>query len=249
MTAIDDFKSSLDAVHALIALEDKLQDPPAPEQRAASDGLRGSVVVLTLACFEGFLQTLFEEQLDRIVQAKIPLANYNDSLRVSAVFNSLEYAHKGDVGNQQKRPERIPTSIMIARTVGAGGFSPRALSSTKSNPNSETVSNMFSAVGRKSAWNALQASFVKRWHEPVIQTFCKDKLDELVRSRNQVAHTAVSNHIVRSYLTETAAFIDALGEAALETLDSHIESCISMAQTLQQAGSAAEDDWASDPEG
>lgn len=243
MTALNDFKSSLDAVHALIALEGKLHDPPAPGERASSDGLRGSVVVLTLACFEGFLQTLFEEQLDRIVKANVPLSAYDDALRVSAVFSSIEFAHKGEVGGQQKRSERMPASIMIARTVGAGGFSPRALSSTKSNPNSDTVAAMFSAVGRKDAWRGLQACFEQKWAHKVPQSFCKEKLDELVRSRNQVAHTAVSNHVVRSYLKETADFIETLGECVFDILESYIESCIDGARKSQEAQEDNDDDW------
>ena len=87
----------------------------------------------------------------------------------------------------------------------------------------------------------VQGAFTSKWAESVTQTFCSDKLDELVRSRNQVAHTAVSTHIVRSYLGETARFVDVLSESVLETLDEHVESCIRVARAKQDATEASND--------
>src|SRR4051794_36844578 len=84
------------SVRALALLEAKYEDPPPLSDQPACFGLRGGCTVLTAAIFESFLRALFEEELDRLRSAGIPLIHYGESLRTSAIYASLELAMKGD---------------------------------------------------------------------------------------------------------------------------------------------------------
>ena len=233
MAALQDLQGSIRAVRALINLEAVYEDPPKPEERDTVAGLRGAIIVLVLASFEGFLGTLFEEELDRIVDAKVPLTFYTEELQASAIFASLEHATKGDHSTRgMKRAERIPDLMAAARAVAIGAFVPRAMSSTQSNPNSDCVNRMFKAVGRLSVLREIGPLFELKWGIPVSVNHCVETLDALVLSRNRVAHTADSSHLLRTDLESSVRFIEVLAELLEADLKSHITGLIYRAVDL-----------------
>ena len=99
---------------------------------------------------------------------------------------------------------------------------------------------MFRAVGCINLWEALQTEFEQRWPVAVTKSFCRDKLDELAASRNRVAHTAISIHIVRSSLIESVEFISVLGDTVSLVLSAHFDSCMQIAGKSRDAAVADE---------
>ncbi|MFD1148084.1 HEPN domain-containing protein [Saccharothrix hoggarensis] len=233
MSALSDLATSLDQVREIVRLEAGYSDPPGPSELAAVSGLRGAATVLTVASFEAFLRSCFEEQLDRIVKSGIPLSSYSDDLHAGAIFASLELAMKGDHSTRgTEKKDRLPTVLAVTRVISAGAFNPRALSSTESNPDSECVKRMFKTVGRKEIFRHVHPDFEKVWGTPVSGTFCSDKLNALIVSRNQVAHSAQSAHLVRGDLTENVRFVEALATVLSAALSSHVDDLIRDAATV-----------------
>lgn len=237
MSALKDFKSSLTAVRELIGLEAGYGDPPDPGDRDVAYGLRGAATVLTLACFESFLSSLFEEELDRVVATRLPLRCYADKLRVEAIFSSLELAMKGDHATRgQERMLRLSNVMITARAVAADSFVPRALASTQSNPDSDTVKRMFKAVGRSAIFDDPSA-FEQLWGAPVAATYCADTLDALVASRNRVAHTADAAHVSRSDMALNVHFVETLAEVLAADLAQHVSILIAEARSANTSAS------------
>lgn len=233
MSALKDLDVSLDQVRAIVALEAAYSDPPKLDDFAAVYGLRGAATVLTVASFEAFLRSCFEEQLDRIVQAGIPMSSYSDDLHAGAIFASLELAMKGDHSTRgTDRRDRVPAVLAAAKAVSAGAFNPRALSSTESNPDSECVKRMFKSVGRKDIFRSTQSEFEQQWKMQVSGTFCSDKLNSLIVSRNQVAHSAQSAHLARNDLVENIRFIETLAVVLCAALSSHVADLIAEASNV-----------------
>ena len=236
MPALKDFKSSLTAVRELMRLEACYNDPPDPSDRDVAYGLRGAATVLTLACFESFLSSLFEEEFDRVVAMRVPLRFYADKLRVEAIFSSLELAMKGDHTTRgQDRMLRLSNVMATARAVAADSFMPRALASTQSNPDSATVKRMFKAAGRPAIFDD-RSAFELRWGTPVAATYCADTLDALVASRNRVAHTADAAHVSRSDMVLNVRFVETLAEVLAADLSQHVSTLIIEARTANAAG-------------
>lgn len=233
MSALKDLRNSLISVNGLINLEGRYSDPPSLNDREIAFGLRGAITVLTLACFEGFISSLFEEELDRIIGSRIPLRFYNDKLRVEAIFSSLELAMKGDHSTRnQERIDRLANVISTAHAISVDSFVPRSLCSTQSNPNAETVKRMFRAVGRSGVWD-IRSEFELLWGSPVASTYCADTLDALVASRNKVAHTADAAHVTRREMVANVHFIETLAAVLTADLHRHISKLIIDAQAAR----------------
>ncbi|MEH0970252.1 HEPN domain-containing protein [Micromonospora sp. CPCC 205546] len=231
MGALEDLRHSLTAVRALAEMEGRYSDPPEVNDRAACFGLRGACTVLTVACFESFLRTLFEEQLDRLRHERIPLMHYGDKLRTVAIYASLELAMKGDHRTRgSEKAHRIPEVLSAAKAIVSDSFLPRALSSTGNNPDPDCVKRMFNSVGCNDIFNKISQPFSASWPKPVSLDYCKEKLESLVLSRHQVAHTADAAHVLRSELTENALFVETLAVALSAQLESHVDALISAAR-------------------
>jgi hypothetical protein len=235
MSALSDLHQALDAVEALIVLEAAYTDPPAPEDRPAAYALRGACTVLTVGCFEQFLRSLFEEEMDRLVSSSIPLSNFPERLRVEASYASLELAMKGDHNTKglEKR-ERLAHIRAAARSLATDSFTPRALASTDSNPDSSCVKRMFKTVNLLDVFGVIHTDFETRWKGPAALTFPSGNLDALVNARHQVAHTAEAAHIARNDLRANIRFIKALAETLDARLRSHVDSLLAEAQIAMQ---------------
>lgn len=227
MGALSNLATSLDQVREIIKLESTYSDPPDSGDMAAVLGLRGGATVLTVASFEAFLRSCFEEELDRIVRAGFTLSKYSEDLHAGAIFASLELALKGDHSTRGlEKKERIPGVLAAVRAISGGFFTPRAMSSTESNPDSACVKRMFKNVGYRDVFASVKLEFEKLWGAAVSTTYCSDKLNSLIVSRNQVAHSAQSAHLARSDLSENVRFVEVLATVLKVALSSHVGDLI-----------------------
>jgi hypothetical protein len=227
MSALSNLAVSLDQVREIIKLESAYHDPPGAGEASVVWGLRGGATVLTVACFESFLRACFEEEIDRIVRAGFSLSKYSDDLHVGAVYASLELAMKGDFSTRgTTKKDRISDVLSAVKAIANGAFTPRALSSTESNPDSECIKRMFKDVGRKDIFNSITPDFEQLWGTAVASTFCADKLNSLIGARNQVAHSAQSSHLTRLDLGENVRFVESLASVLQAALSSHVGDLI-----------------------
>lgn len=231
MAALTELQTSLRAVRAVVAIEGKYPDPPPPQDRAACFALRGACIVLTVACFEAFLRAVFEEELDRIASEGLPLSRYPDRLRTAAIYASLDHGMKGDHTTcSLPKEQRLDDVLAAAKLVAADSFQPRALALTESNPDGNCVVRMFKAIGCSEVFKDLTVIFEQDWGQPVAVSFCRDKLDELLRSRHQVAHTADAAHITRREIGEDVRFIETFAGAIARRLSKHVGDIIAAAR-------------------
>ncbi|MEV6629293.1 HEPN domain-containing protein [Actinoplanes sp. NPDC051470] len=221
----------MSTVRALAALESAYDDPPLPVDRPVCFGLRGACTVLTVASFESFLRALFEEELDRLKRERIPLVHYGDGLRTAAIYASLELAMRGDHRTRgSEKKDRVLDVISAARAVAADTFFPRAMASTESNPDGDCVKRMCKVVGLTDIFRKIQAPFEALWSSPVSLDYCKERLDGLLISRHQVAHSADAAHVLRSELLDNALFVEHLATVLSDALHSHIDGLIKTAR-------------------
>lgn len=227
MVSFSDLDDSLNAVTSLITLESGYADPPLADDRQTAFALRGACVVLTTAAFESFLRSLFEEQLQKIKAQHVPLVHFPEKLRVEAVYASLDLAMRGDHSTRGlEKAGRLGDVATAARLVASDSFWPRALADTQSNPDSSCVKRMFRSVGRPRVFEEIQEDFQSLWGGPVALMYVETRLDALVASRNQVAHTADAAHVTRSELSENTRFVTCLASALYADLRRHVDSLI-----------------------
>ncbi len=69
---------------------------------------------------------------------------------------------------------------------------------------------MFSNVGIEKIFEVIKDRFENQWQTQVAHSFIPDKLDEIIRRRNVVAHTADALNITRSDLNESIKFLKTL---------------------------------------
>ncbi|MFJ8168496.1 HEPN domain-containing protein [Streptomyces sp. NPDC094473] len=237
MGSLGTFDSSLLSVKALISLESVYLDPPEDRERATVSALRGACTVLTVAAFEKFLRDLFEEELDRLRKAEIPSTSLPQKLYVEAAFASMELAIKGDHSNRGiEREVRLSNVLRAATLLSKDSFDPKALAATNSNPDSACVKRMFKAVGLSEIFKKASRDFTRLWGRQEVSGFEEQKLDGLMNSRHQVAHTAQALHISRPELTYNARFIEVLAKVLHDALSQYVTDIINAHRIANSAG-------------
>ncbi|MDT6986628.1 HEPN domain-containing protein [Streptomyces lusitanus] len=232
MGALATFHAGAQAVQALISLESVYPDPPDSIEMPKVSALRGACTVLTVASFEKFLRDLFEEELDRIRAAKIPMGLLPKKLQVEASFASLELAIKGDFSTRGlDRELRLANVLTAAKLLAKDSFEPKALAATNSNPDSACVKRMFKAVGMSDIFRACSDDFTKHWGRQEVSGFASQKLDSILDSRHQVAHTAQAMHISRPELSYNLRFIEVLTRVLHMRLSQYVDEIITSALT------------------
>jgi hypothetical protein len=211
----------------LIGLESVYPDPPGDTDLPRVSALRGACVVLTVAAFEKFLRDLFEEELDRIRAAGVPASSLPQKLQVEAAFASLELAMKGDHSSKGlERSQRLGGLLAAAKLLARDSFDPKSLASTHSNPDSACVKRMFKTVGVPDVFKRGESRFTALWGRQEISDFQEQKLDGILDSRHQVAHTAQALHISRQELTYNLNFVDTLTKVLHEILQGYVDGII-----------------------
>jgi len=226
--AFDQFKESLELAEALRKLErDHYPYNPNLAQQPSVKGLRGGASVLMVAAFEFFLRRLLEESISELntVPATIDFDKLPDKLKVTAVFNGINNALRGPL--YEERPPKVDriNGIMAAcRLLISEQIDPTAFSETSSNPNGNTVKEKFNEVGLSDVFSKIKATFEVMWGSPVALDFIKSKLDEIVRTRHVVAHTADALNISRASQNESFKFLRILAELLEGELQDHIKN-------------------------
>jgi hypothetical protein len=225
--AFEQFKESMELANALIKIErDNYSANPKLSEQPSVKGLRGGTAVLIVASFEYFLRRLFQENISKLntTPISIDFKKLPDKLKVKAVYHSLQRAMDGPL-YEEKLPkvDRLIHIESACKMIISEQINPLAFSDTGNNPNSETVKEKFNEVGITDIFGKIKNAFEAKWGAPVADNFIKDKLNEIVRTRHVVAHTADSLNITRSSQNEAFKFIKIISELLEKELETHIK--------------------------
>ena len=224
--ALNQFKESLELAKALKTLENKYSTPPISSEQSIVKGLRGGAAVILVAAFEYFLRKLFEENISRLnaIPQIVDFSKLPDELRVKTVFDGIKMAMDGPkYENKPSKVDRIDNIIAASKLIINGHLNPEIFTETGSNPNSATVIEKFKEVGVREIFIKIKEPFQRQWGQKVAETFIVDKLDEIVRTRHVVAHTADTLNITRASQEEAFKFLEILAQLLEEELKLHIE--------------------------
>ena len=225
--AFDQFKESLELATALKRLErDRYPKNPKLAVQPFVKGLRGGAAVLMVAAFEFFLRRLFEESISKLntIPVSIDFHKLPDQLKVTTVFNGLNKALKGPLYDEKPpKVDRINDIMAACKLLINDQIDPITFSETGSNPNGNRVKEKFKEVGLNDIFKKIKPSFEVKWKSPVAHDFIKSKLDEIVRTRHVVAHTADTLNISRKSQNESFRFLKILAELLEKELQKHIK--------------------------
>lgn len=225
--ALEQFKESLELATSLKKIE-RAEYPanPTSANQSPVKGLRGGAAVLMVAAFEFFLARLFEEEISKLntIPVSIDFDKLPDQLKNKSVYHGLNRAMNGPLF-QAKPPkvDRIPEILAACKLLINGQINPKAFSETGSNPNGDTVKEKFKEVGLQDIFGKIKNDFETKWNAPVAHDFIKSKLDEIVRTRHVVAHTADTLNITRSNQNEAFKFLKIIAELLEKELINHIK--------------------------
>jgi RiboL-PSP-HEPN len=178
--------------------------------------------------FERFLVDAFQEHL-AVLEGEPPPVQFSglpDELRISTVFASLQRALKGPAFRSSTKEEKFSSVIQAAGRVVSENVDPAALAQTRGNPSAERVDAMFKAIGLRKVFRDVRPAFDALWSKPEASTFLEDKLDEIVRERHVVAHTAEALQIGRSDLQLWPSFLEVLATAFDARLDLYVTNIV-----------------------
>lgn len=191
-SALRNFRATVRLAESLLSLERRYAEPAPPQSRPLVDGLRAGAAVLMVAAFEDFVRSMVQERLGSL-RSRTPLVRFDllpARLRVASVFTSLEGALKGPAfGPRSGRESRLPTIGRVASDVVAGRVNVDAIASTRGNPGPEVLSEILKHCDISNPFSTIRARFEKRWRASVAENFIRDKLEEIVARRHEVAHT------------------------------------------------------------
>jgi hypothetical protein len=223
------FVGSLQMAEELLRIEKDLYPNPLRQgAQKAIQGLRGGAVVLTVAAFENFLRTAFEEYLSLLSKnshlgSNIAFEKLPEKMRVSCVYFTLEQAMKGPPFQEAPpKVQRLTDIHKACRMLISEILDPRVFSNTGSNPNSKTVTLMFSNLGIQKVFDLIKIRFEQQWNKPIADGSIADTLDEIVRRRHVVAHTADALNITRAELKESIRFL----KIVAKLLDAELKKCV-----------------------
>jgi hypothetical protein len=226
--SLTEFIASLKIAEELIGLEKTYQNPPRKAEEAKVAGLRGGAAVIMVASFEAFLRAAIIEHLSELTvkPPRVEFANLPEKMRVNSIYYCLDAALKGPRHVETKKVDRLPGIKAACANIVAEIIDPVALSSTQSNPTSDTVKSLFSDLGVTDIFGKIHAAFLREWGKPEAATFISDKLEEIVSRRHRVAHTGVALDIGRSQLNESLKFLRVLAHHLDKQLRAHIDSLL-----------------------
>jgi len=222
--ALLQFGSAIALAQRLLALEEKqFADPLLADETAAA--LRGGAAVLMVAALELFLKNRLIECVEKLDGdlASVPFDQLPEPIRVKGAVLSLERAiHGPRYGGPKGDVARHPDVVAAAKRVAAQRLDPAAFGDTKSNPGPDTVREMFKNVGLPDIFALIRPEFDATWKKPEATEFLADKLDEIVKRRHRVAHSADALSVSRHDLTEANRFLVALVQALDSKLELHV---------------------------
>lgn len=226
-SAFEQFKESLELATSLKKLErDKYPNIPKTKQQPFVRGLRGGAAVLMVASFEFFLRRLFEENIASLntVPGTIDFNKLPEKMKVKAVFYGLKKVLDGPLHSEKPpKVDRIKNVIIACKSLINDQLNPETFSDTESNPSGDRVKEKFKDVGINDIFSEIKPAFESKWKYSVAHDFIKSKLDEIVRTRHVVAHTADTLNISRKSQNDSLKFLKILAELLEKNLQGHIK--------------------------
>lgn len=228
--SLENFIESLKLAESLISIDrEKYSNPPRLLDQQAVQGLRGGAAVLMVAAFEYFVKELSEEYMSSLIG--IPLivdfSKLPDKMKVQSIYKTLERAMKGPLYQPPKKKiDRLADIEQACRLIVSSNVNPQAFSETGNNPNSQAVSEIFANMGVDNVFDKIKSKFERKWGSPIAQTFIQDKLNEIVRRRHVIAHTADALSITRTDLNNSYKFLKSLAIVLDKELSNHIKDLI-----------------------
>ncbi|HEV2482987.1 MAG TPA: HEPN domain-containing protein [Puia sp.] len=224
--ALQQFKESVELASALKKLErEKYPAEPSLAQQPYVKGLRGGAAVLMVAAFEFFIRKLFEENISRLNTIPVSI-NFNklpNELKVKAAFHGLKRAMDGPLFEEKlPKVDRINDIVQASKLLINDHINPETFSETGGNPNSATVKEKFKDIGISDIFSVIKVSFEAKWGQVVPGDFIKDKLDQIVRTRHVVAHTADTLNISRSVQNESLKFLNIIAELLEKEMEKQV---------------------------
>lgn len=225
-SALANLDASLSIVRGLLRLEQKYADPPSTQDALTVEGLRAGCAVLVVAAFEEFLKSCFRDELSKLQSKALTFAKLPEKFQVEAVFKQLHLALEGT----GKKSERLPEIYRASARVARFEINPEAMSKTQSNPSPTTVSQLFKDVACEKIFDVVRPRFERVWGAPVASTYPRDKLEEIVSRRHEVAHSGRALNVSRLSLDESVKFIRALSSSLELELRAHLRTLASSAK-------------------
>lgn len=215
--SLPEFRRMLGLTRALLTLERRrYSDPPPSSQQQVVMGLRGAAAVLMVAAFEFYIRRAVEEHIDLLRRhpRKVQFARLPDDMRVRSVYSSLDRAMKGPSFEESlPKRDRLSDIERACSLILAGTLDPSTFSDIGGSPSSRRLKEICKCLGDSGVFVNIKQEFQTRWGNPVAGTFVEDKLDEVVRRRHSVAHSASVLNITRVDLAEGVRFVDVLAGA------------------------------------
>lgn len=225
--AFKNFRSSLKLAEELLAIErSNYSNPPKQSEQKAVQGLRGGAAVLMVASFEYYLKEICKEHLVKLTSIPpcVDFSRLPDKMRVQSVYNTLERSMKGPL-YQKSIPKinRLSNVENACKIIVSNNINPEAFIDTGSNPNSETVKEMFSNMGISNIFSLIKPDYEHELGQTVAETFISDKLNEIVSRRHIIAHTANALNISRTDLKSSLKHLIILSKLLDKQLNKHIK--------------------------
>ena len=215
--ALHEFRRTIGFARALLRMERRrYADPPRPRQMQAAMAMRGGAAVLMVAAFESFVRSAAEQHVDMIRSHPrgIDFAKLPDAMRVRNVYGALESAMRGPAFQEPSpRVQRLPQIELACSQIASRILEPTAFSDTGGNPDSRRLKDVCKGLGDDKVFTNAKTRFEVLWGQPIAGTFVEDKLDEIVRRRHVVAHTASALNVTRQDLDEGITFLVTLSTA------------------------------------
>lgn len=200
--------------------------------QAATSG----AIVLCVARFEEFIKGAAERSLEMYSKASPPIlrSQLDSDLQIKIIRKNVSAAVQGTIHGAARTPIEIRQSIhdVAQRITGDAIWGDHAIE-THSNPNAETVAEIFKLLGVTPPWIKIQQAFDPLWaahrqSEPghkSVPSACKE-LDSILRWRNICAHSSQSPMIGPTEVFETIAFFESLSSAIDSVLQQEITARI-----------------------
>ncbi len=204
-TAYFDFLNSLMLAIDLIRLDN---ESLLPKDRNLVLGLRGGAAILMVASFESFLNNLPETHMNILIidYSIIDFSKLHQKMITANVFNTLDRAMKNKFGTVPKKIDRIIDIRNACRIILKDQINSDAFILGK-NPRPKVISSYFKIIGKKKVFEECTIEFQKKWGTKVPTQIIKDKLNEIVDRRNEVAHKSTASRITKKDLIESIKFL------------------------------------------
>lgn len=200
------------------------------------EAARAGAVVLSIARFENYIKDIAGHFLDAYSRATpaITLSQLDVDLQLKLIKRNFSAASREKEYGAPIDKAVVIQSIQghITRVVNDEVWAGEAID-TRSNPNAETVQEIFGLLGIPRAWESINQEFLPRWAQhqlnyPLHKSIPspKNELTNIIGWRNICAHTGQSLQIGAREVEETLAYLTILSAALDKVLEDASNSSI-----------------------